>query len=386
MSYQTARQNAATVQAYNTLNSYFARGREEGMALFEKIRKLIIVDYMVFTKDMLFTPDSPLIYRPTLKAGGADKTLNFTVHPHALRQMATCVNIPSSFVNTLVSGADWERRELTDLLTERFNKLDFAQRGGGGDRFMNRVVDNEVRGFVSRMFARHISSAPILEAFVKACGKYGAMPASVLTTDVSFTLRCFLPHVFEPADGEFIAIGCSCSNSDFGAGMLRLGLSVLRIKNGSVSYVKETYAASHRSRADNSADLSVELSQSTIKKQILAKQGEVEDIVTSTLHPDKVNDFLDTVAKAMEKKISWYKLEKYLTGTSLSKEEREEIQRLLEKGDESGMLPPVSHDVDGSAIANLWWASSVVSQIAEKQTDDGKKGDLQALAGALLLR
>ena len=384
MSYQTARQNAATAQAYNTLDKYFTRGREEGMALFEQVKKLIIVDYMVYTKDMEFFPAEQKLLNPLYKAqvGGDRKT--FQLHAHALRQMATQVSIPSTFVNTLRAGEDWERRELSDLLTERFNKLDFEQRGGGGNRFMNRTVDGEVRGFMSRMYKRHITSGPILQAFAQGCGRFGAMPASALVTDLSFTLRCFLPHVFEPADGEFIGIGCSCSSSDFGAGSLRLGLCVIRTKNGAVSYVKDTHTERHLGKADNSAEDSVELSADTIKKQVVAKQAEVGDIVTATLHPDRVNEFLDTIAKAMDKKISWYSLEKFLTGR-LSKAELEELQVLLEKGDVSGELPAVSQDVDGNAIANLWWASSAISRMAENH-DDYRKGDLQDVAGALLLR
>lgn len=385
MSYQTARANAATSQAYSLLNNYFTKGREEGMQLFEQVKKLIIVDYMVYTKDMSFLPAEARLGNPVYRAKVGPNQKEFTLHVHALRQMATQVGIPSSFVNTLRAGEDWERRELSDLLTERFNKLDFKQRGGGGDRFMNRTVDGEVRGFVSRMYQRHITSGPILESFVKACSQFGAMPASALTTDLSFTLRCFLPHVFEPTDGEFIGIGCSCSNSDFGAGSLRLGLCVIRTKNGAVSYVKDTHSQRHLGRADNSAEDSVELSNDTIKKQIIAKQGEVSDIVTATLHPDKVNEFLEVIAKAIDKKVSWYKLEKFLQGR-LSKQEIEELQLLLEKGDESGELPPVSQDVDGTSIANLWWASSAVSRMAERQSNDSRKGDLQDVAGALLLR
>lgn len=389
MAYQTARTGAATNAAYGTLNEYFSRGREDGMKLFEAIKRITIVDYMVYTKDMHFSPASVPHSRPRytvkIKDKGEDRPADFTLHPHALRQMAAQVSIPTPFVQTLMQGEPWEEEELSTLLTERFNKLDFKQRGGGGDRFMNRVVGNEVRGFVSRMYKRHISSGAILEAFVRSCSRFGAMPASALVTDLSFTLRCFLPHVFEPADGEFVSIGCSCSNSDFGAGMLRLGLCVLRTKNGTVSYVKDTHAERHLGKADNTADDSVELSSDTIKKQVLAKQGEVEDIVAATLHPDKVNEFLKTIADAMDKKISWYRLERFLQGR-LSKQEMEELQALLERGDASGALPPVSHEVDGTAIANLWWASSAIGQMAQRQTDDERKGDLQDVAGALLLQ
>jgi len=389
MAYQTARANPATNMAYGTLDNYFVKGREDGMKLFEAIKQITIVDYMVYTKDMFFAPSTvahgPPKYIVKIKESGVERLEEFTLHPHALRQMAAQVSIPTTFVHTLLQGEPWEEEELSTLLTERFNLLDFKQRGGGGDRFMNRVVGRQVRGFVSRMYKRHISSGAILEAFVRACSRFGAMPANALVTDLSFTLRCFLPHVFEPSNGEFVAIGCSCSNSDFGAGMLRLGLCVLRAKNGTVSYVKDTHAERHLGKADNTADDSVELSPDTIKKQVLAKQGEVEDIVAATLHPDKVNEFLKTIADAMDKKISWYRLERFLQG-KLNKQEMEELQALLERGDASGMLPPVSHEVDGTAIANLWWASSAIGQMAQRQPDDARRGDLQDVAGALLLQ
>lgn len=377
------------MQAYNKLQQHFVKGRSEGVALFDQIKKLIIVDYMVFTDDMSFTASEhkyqPPIYFATLRNrdGSSKETMELELHPHAFSQMTAAVKVSKNTMGNM-SESQWERDLGAYILNEKFTKMDFKQRGGGKDRFMNRVVDGKVRGFVSRMFARHLSSGPILEAFVKSSNKFGALPASAITTDLRFTLRCFLPHVFEPADGQFIAIGCSCSNSDFGSGTLRIGMCVLRVSNGTVSYVRDVYTGYHRGKADNSADVSVELSQDTIKKQIQAKQSEVEDVVTDTLHPKKVNDFLDTVSKASEKKISWYKLERYLQG-KLSQAEVQEIQLLLEKGDETGELPSVQKDVDGNAIADLWWASSAISKIADRQTGE-RKEDLENAAGALLLK
>ncbi len=388
-SYQTARQRPATVRAYNTLQQHFAKGRNEGMALFEKIKKLIIVDYMVFTDDMSFTASDhrhqPPLYFATLRNrdGSPKETMELELHPHAFSQMTQAIGVSKSSVNNM--GAEkWEREDLAGLMNSRFTRLDFKQRGGGKDRFMNRVVDGKVRGFVSRMFARHLSSGPILEAFVKSSSKFGAQPASAITTDLRFTLRTFLPHVFEPTDGEYIAIGCSCSNSDFGSGTLRIGLCVLRVRGGTVSHVRDVYTGYHRGKADNSADVSVELSQDTIKKQIQAKQSEIEDVVMDALHPKKVNDFLDTIAKATEKQISWHKLERYLQG-KLTQAEVQEIQLLLEKGDETGELPSVQKDADNNAIADLWWASSAISKIADRQTGD-RKEELQSAAGALLTK
>lgn len=133
---------------------------------------------------------------------------------------------------------------------------------------------------------------------------------------------------------------------------------------------------------DTAAD-STELSEDTVKKLILAKQGEVGDVVGAALQPSQVNDFFDQVADAMEQQISWHQFERFLRG-KLSQDEVERVQKMLSKSAKSSELPDVKYDADDQAIMDLWFASNVVGQIADGCTDAGRKEELQTAAGKLL--
>ena len=69
-----------------------------------------------------------------------------------------------------------------------------------------------------RNFKRNLATAPLIKAFVEQCGTHQAGPVEATATDVKTVLKCMLPYVFEPVDGEFVAFGLTFCNSDFGAG------------------------------------------------------------------------------------------------------------------------------------------------------------------------
>jgi hypothetical protein len=311
-----------------------------------------------------------------------DEVRPFTMHRHALGQMAGEVQIPLTFVNTLTKGEDWERHELTELLQERFLKLDFKQRGGGAARFINLAVNDQVRGFVSRSFKRYLKSGPIFEAFIKACGAYTAMPVEALTSDLCFTLRCVVPQVFEIKRGQHVALGLSCSNSDFGAGTFKIGLTVMNLQTGTITYLHSLKEERHVGAAEKDSGQSDILTDDTIDKKITATQAEVRDVVASGLHPDKLDETLLVIQRAMDKEISWSKLVSYMQG-KLTSEELKELGEILKDRQKSQAIADIQYDVDDQAIINLWWASNAVGEFA-KRYDGDKKDELQVAAGALL--
>jgi len=228
-----------------------------------------------------------------------------------------------------------------------------------------------------------------LDAFIMACGSVGAMPVDAVATDLRITLHCTLPHVFTPRDREYVGLGVSFSNSDFGAGSFRIDLNVTSLRNGHVMPLRtlngDGRGESHNGgNGDDSITDSTELSEQTIQKQVVAKQSEVRDIVLAALSPGKVNELLDQVADAMDHKISWHTFERFLRG-KLVQEELEVVQGLMRKSGRSEFLPEVQYDGDGQAIMDLWFASNVIGHVANKCTDAVRKEELQQAAGKLLV-
>lgn len=388
MEYQKAMESAGAKLALDRLKNRFSLTREVALKVWAQAREMVITDCDIVVDDMLFEPQNKVGSTPLyfVKVDGVQR--QWTVHPHALKQMSNEVSIPTTFVNTLTYAIGaWERRELTDLLNERFRKCEFKQRSFlSRASFTNRVVGTEVRGFVSPSFKIWLSTPHMLEAFARACQTYGAMPVEAKGTSLHFNFRSMLPHVFEPKAGTFIALGASFTNSDFGAGALRIKLDVMNVANGTISSVKPVMSKSHGggARKDQEEHSSV-IKPDTMRKLVEASKAEVKDAVESALHPDAVNGLLETVTKAMEAEISWARLQNYLSG-KLTQEEIRQIEQLIKGERQSKTLPSLKYDNDGSAVIDLWWASNAVAEIADTVTDGDRQADLRDAAGGLLLR
>jgi len=352
--------------------------------MFTKLKSQVIVDRVATTGNMRFDPSTHKNKNPRYFIRGADGIeREYTLHNHAFGQMLDCVDIPRHFARKLSEGEMWERVQLASvLLTERFQLKEFNQRGGGKDRFVNRLVNDQVRGFVSRSFACYIGSHHVLTPFANNCAKYGALPISATATDLRFELKMFLPHVFEPVDGEYMAVGASISNSDFGGISFRISLCLHRIKRGTSAVVEDTMNKPHKGKALDMTDGI--LKKDTIEAEITALQKTIRDIVDVTLHPDAVKRVLKAVQVAADKDIRWDQLKKQLSKV-LSEHEVKSMENMLQGGeDETFDLPPVSHSSDGDPIPNMFWASSAVAAMAEQELSGERKLEMQDLAGTLI--
>ena len=386
MGYNESQDSAGKRAALVYLNNYMDGGRQAGMRLRKTIQDSIIRPLKVFTKDMRFEMREKGLPAYFAAIDGAEQ--EFCLHTHAFRRMREEADLSSTTTRVMLEGPEWDRKNLEMLLNSKFSNKGFIQRGGGMPRFINLVVGNQVRGFVGRGFKRHLRSGPLLDAFIKSCAQFGAMPVSAIASDLRVTLRCMLPYAFSPRSEEYLALGISFSNSDFGAGAFRLELTVMSLRNGHVMPMKTLNGSGHGEghnggKGDDDAMDSTELSEETVLKLIHAKQGEVEDLVRSALHQASANAFFDEVAEAMEKKISWHQFERYLRG-KLTQEEMEVVQSLLKKGSKSSELPEVTYDSDDQAIMDLWFASNVLGKIAEGAEGE-RKEELQSAAGKLLI-
>ena len=385
MNYNVAQKGAGQERAEKRLQSFITFGKSRGMSFIEAIQKMVIRPLKVFTSDMRFEmPENGL---PNYFVRMGDGELALTLHPHAFSRMRQEIDLSSTTTKAMLEGPQWDRKNLEMLLNSKFKNKGFSQRGGGSPRFINLTVGTQVRGFVGRGFKRHLKSGPLLESFIKACAAYGAMPVSASATDLRVIMQCMLPYVFSPTNEEYMAIGVTFSNSDFGAGAFRIDLTVMNLRNG-VLMPARTLNGSGRGEThqggkgeDDSYD-STELSEDTISKLLRAKQGEVFDLVSAALRSDKVNEFFEEVAMAMENSISWARFERYLKG-KLTQTELETVQNLLKKEGKSEELPEVKYDMDGKAVMNLWFASNVIGHIAANAGE--RQEDLQMAAGRLLL-
>lgn len=365
-----------TSLAQERLEARFNIGQREQDKLLEQVANMHIRDRLVPPAKMRFHTDKkPMLFYGIDQAG-------VDIHPHALGQMCSVAGITKTYVNRLLSGEAWEQELFDHNLNTLFQKGTYLDRARNPTKFLHRLVGNELRGFLSRNFNRHLASLPLLRGFVQSCAQVGARPVEATTSSVRFSLKCYLPHVFEPVPGEFVAVGGLWSNSDFGSGRLKVALSTMRISGGTTAVLDDVMSRVHIGSVIQDSDL--EVSDETAAKEVDTQVSAIRDAVLSQLAPEPVNRLLEVIAAAHEEHVPWARLKGELSRL-LQKTEMADVKKMLETGlDDIVDLPPPGRTEGGDPIPTRWWASNVVSWMASKEQNPDRQSDLQQLAGEIL--
>jgi hypothetical protein len=371
-------------------------GANQQLELLAQVARTVIRDKLVFPKAMVFSADDStqgpgicITYLP--EHGTPEQAM---VHPHALGQL-TDKSRPSKdapglnrkYVWELCSGEFWHRELLADTLNRFYHMGSFVDRKKNPAKFLHRLVDNQLCGFLSRSFNRNLNTMASLKAFIEACAACGAGPFSSGTTLVRTYLKCVLPTIFEPVPGEFVAFGVNYANSDFGDGTLNISnviyrvnsTDLLRQKYGSTMVLDSAFSRTHLGSIIQESD--IELSDVTANKEVAAVNSAIKDVVAHQLNQETIDKILDAIRIAYRDKIPWSTVEELLTSV-LGKKDAELAKHFLDMTVED--LPPPFVNSDGTKEANGWWLSNLVGWFAENATDTNKKAELQDKAGEIL--
>jgi len=363
--------------AEKKMNARFRLGEMEEAALIEQVAKNVIVDKLVPPRMMVFHPAHKCSARLEVSYN-AERI--YSIHRHAFGQLCSKVSFPMSYANSLLSSEDWRLDLLAHNLNRLFHEPDWSDRSGPV-RFLHRIVGDELRGFLSRRYARHMASAPLLRAFIDAYRHQGARAIGATTSDVRLQLQCLLPKVFEAFPGENVCVGAAFSNSDFGAGRLAVKSTIWRVSSGASAVLDETFSKVHVGSIIDESEL--ELSASTAQKEVAAQCGLITDVVEQLLSEGVVDRLLQLLRVAHETQIPWSKLKGRLSSV-LSKGDLVWLQEAADHGSGIVDLPPVSYTPDGQRTPNAYWAAAALSAIAARSEDADKRLDLQQEAGKLL--
>ena len=376
--------DAAQVQLKGLLTKNKTRTRE----LVDLIQNTTIDDFLREPKDIAFWTNSPayegelVIPDTVVMSFSRGKHNYYKIHPHALGQIAARLQIDSGYVRKLNVEApgNWRRLLLRHNFNELLHNAEFSKRGDGPPRFLLRFVGEELRGFMSRSFGRHLASKPMLAAFLSACHQAGAEPTDAVATAVKSTLSCFLPIVFEPTPKEFVAVGVRWANSDFAAGRLTVSLCMMSIARGTSVVLSDEYARRHIGSMIQDDDL-LEISDATAAKEVEAAASAIKDAVDSLLKPDSVKRLLAAIEQAQTQKIDWATLRRDLK-KFLYEQELTVLDIAAEKG--LGNLPPPGTGTDGQPLATKWWTMNVLAFLADSEQDNGRRIELQQEAGKFI--
>ena len=362
----------------------FSLGEKHQAGLLQSIQAMVIRDRLVSPKGMQFvlelqdrtgsTNPEGTVLGVLMRYGEESKT--FKIHRHALGQLAGKVEFPITYLNKLTTGDVWRGELLTHNLNTLFHKSRFGREEN--PRFLHRIVGDELRGFLSRRFNRHLASLPLLRAFVESVNMCHGKPIEANITDLRWSLKCYLPLVFEAFPGQYICVGVTQSHSDFGAGKHVISQSIwdpLRDTRTVLEGVGKVHLGSVIEDSD------IELSDETAVKEVEAQCAAAADTVNKFLGQESVDKALRAVRLAHEEKIEWSDLKAALKNVLYDKE-LASVETLLKSPDIVD-LPPVGKTASGDPLPTKWWASSMLSKLANSQEDE-RKMELQTLAGKWL--
>lgn len=364
-------------QAENRIKGRMVTGEANADRLIKSIADMVIKDSLVPPSDMTFLVRSegerPVDVVLQYKTG-----VTATIHRHALGQLAGKVNFPITYLNTLnVMSEPWRPNLLVENLNALFHKTKFT-RTGEVPRFLHRVVGTELRGFLSRRFNRHLASLPLLRAFVESVNQNGAKPVETTTTDLRWSLKCFLPQVFEPFPGQYICVGVTQSHSDFGAGKHTIAQSIWDPLRDTRTVLEGTSKVHLGSIIEDS---DIEMNDETAKAEVDAQCKAARHTVSTYLGDEFISKAMRAVKIAHEAQIPWDQLRSTLAKVLYEKELMTVDTFLHNPGIID--LPPLNKGDDGASIPTRWWASQVLSKMATDQDDD-RRLELQSIAGKWL--
>jgi hypothetical protein len=379
------KEDAQTKEQKRRLLSYISLGEREQRTLIEYCVRNIPRDRYVHPKFMSFgtegvndTQRARLVVTYKKSATTSETML---VHKHALGHLCDISGLDARYKSKLnVDSPDsWRRELLATNLKELFAKQRFVNKLKKEAEFLHRIVGNELRAVLTQSFNRHLVSTVVLQPFLEVCKECGLQPAKAHITDMRVHLQTYLPYVFQPYPGEFIALGSCWGNSDFGEGKLKISHNILRL-NGLGSFITEdAFSRIHIGSVVEDTDMV--LDDRVAVKELEAIAAASQSGVRQIMEPSSVQRTLEAIGQAAMEQIPWLEVKSKLNRV-LNKDDVSTVEGFLT--DHIVDLPQVGLGRDGNPLPSKWWAAAALAHLAEKETDGTKVMLMKALSGTFI--
>lgn len=295
---------------------------------------------------------------------------DYSLHPHAVGQLASKLNIPAAYLRTLATGDEWARRLAATLLNEHSGWTDRT-------RVLVRTVGNEVRGVLSDSY-RRLNSQDIITAFINTARAEGAELADACVTDTKVYAEAIIPQpivVPTAKNGDvYMFAGARFSTSDYGDGAVDMRAFLLNgvCLNGMVreSVMKQVHLGSRL--PDN-----LMLSQRTYELDTQATVSAITDLTKGLFSVDTIRRKALEIQAASSVEVDIQsELRNMFKKGALLKSEREGVEKLL-------MNNRVDDGVQGEST--LWKLSQGITAYA-RELDPVRSRELAELSGELMNR
>lgn len=326
-------------------------GRGKGAAAIRRVFEEVPDDAVVPGKLLDFQADEKGVFHVRGEA----------VHAHAFGQITEYARMPRAYVGHLVAQGPWGR----ELAAANLNAI-YAH---DASKHLFRSVKGQVRGFLSTRYQRR-DPGQMLDAFVLACKKVGAVPYEAYAGDTKYMVKTILGRVIEPLKDEVIALGVVLHESPYGNGATEISPFIERCwctnKAISLTELRKVHIGG-RLKDD------IEWSAETYAADTRAVCSQITDLVESQLGEANLHKLTEAVVEADARKVDHHKFEAFLK-KALGKEDVEAVVAKYTSADIE-LLPKGN---------SAWRASNALSWYAGTLDDAEKAFEVQKLAGAAL--
>lgn len=361
VSYEEANSQAAKVMR-DKLHKQIEAAKPYGKVLMERVINNVPKDSMAYMHNGSFRMDDELYYRAY--KGAPD----LKIHNFALSKMCETVGVPMEYVMRLIRRSHDNNAWAAELVTKLLN-THFENQPERTDRKLLRVVDGQIRGFLSDTYAR-LHPGVLLEAFAESCTKYGLVPYGGHVNDTQFVVRATLNHVIEPIKDEVLGIGVVFKESPFGDGASELSFQIERMMctNNAIreSQLRRVHIGGRAPRDAADAD-------AQYKNASESMAAEIKHTMAELFSGTALKRLAASVVAAHEAKVTHSQFDAFLK-RHLNKGESEEVREIYR-----------STDIANLPAGDTWYrASQALGYFATKIEDESRAFEIQKLAGAAL--
>lgn len=294
----------------------------------------------------------------------------YSLHPHAVGQLAEKMNIPSKYLRQLSEGTEWQRQLATQILNEHSGWTERT-------RVLVRTVGNQVRGVLSDSY-RRLNSEQILMAFLTEAISQGAVPCDAYMSDTKIWVETILPEPIsiptELNGTVMVYMGARFSTSDYGDGAVDMRAYLLNgvCLNGMVreSLMKQVHLGCRL--PDN-----LQFSERTYALDTETTMSATKDFTKNLYSRDNITRQAVMIQEASRVKVDFNdELKKLVKANKLLKSEGESVQKLLMNGNPEDGL---------SGGPSLWKLTQGLTAVA-REMEPTRSRELHEISGELMRR
>jgi len=315
-------------------------------------------DFVADTSQMHITPLGALAV-----VDNDGEVIKYDINDHCHSQIAARLKIPKIYYDRM-------REEHVDLLS--YNVTCLFRREN--ERRMVRTLDGTARGFLSDKFRLDMDNYDVANAAIPILQEIPDMKiVSAGVTDKRMYLKAQFPRITaDVKKGDTVSAGIVISNSEVGAGSLRIEALIFRLicLNGMISgELLKKYHVGARQGLDE-ATYAV-LTQETRDKTAEAMRSIIRDVTKAATDVLKFEERVATFRRAATEGIGGYVVKGIdVLGNSLNLtkiEESDVLKKLIEGGDLS-----------------RWGLANAVTCAAADQEDYDRATEMERMGGAII--